>query len=103
MAFDYAGISDVGDLFGSEFDADDEGKARILVVAIRTPDDLQTCVFGHTVPSKGVDTDRFAFDCLVEDILWTGYTNVMLKSDNEPAILQLLIASLRELRINGLQ
>ena len=30
-------------------------------------------------------------------------TRVMLKNDNEPAILKLLIESLRELRVNGLE
>ena len=34
--------------------------------------------------------------------MWSGYSRVMLKSDNEPAILQLLLESLRELRISGL-
>ena len=32
-----------------------------------------------------------------------GYTKVILKSDNEPAILKLLVESLRELQIVGLE
>ena len=52
-------------------------------------------------PQKGVDEDQFAVDCLVGDIVWIGYSNVLLKSDNEPAILKLLQASLKELRSNG--
>ena len=64
---------------------------------------LQSCVFGHVVPSKGVDRDRYSVDCLVQDVLWTGYARVLLKSDNEVAILKLLIESLRELRISGLE
>ena len=76
---------------------------RVLVVGLRTPDDRQSCAFGHVVPCKGVDTDQYAVDCLVSDILWAGYTTIMLKSDNEPAILKLLIESLRELRVNGLK
>ena len=39
----------------------------------------------------------------MNDILWLGHTKVVLKSDNEPAILKLLIESLRELRVNGLE
>ena len=103
VAFDYASMSDIGDLFGSDVEVEDDTRVRLLIVAMRTPDDLQTCVFGHVIPAKGVDIDKFSVDCLVEDILWSEYTSVMLKSDNEPAILQLLIAALRELRINGLK
>jgi len=82
VAFDYAGIKNNGefvspvDLKGME---DDESVARILVVALRTPDDRQSCVFGHVVPCKGVDRDKFSVDCLVSDIVWTGYTRVVLK------------------------
>ena len=106
VVFDYAGIKNNGEfvspveLKGME---DDESIARVLVVALRTPDDRQSCVFGHTVPCKGVDRDKFSVDCLVSDIVWTGYTRVLLKLDNEPAILKLLIESLKELRVNGLE
>ena len=75
----------------------------MLVVSIRCGDNRQSCVFGHIVPHKGVDEEKFAVDCLVGDILWTGFISVMLKSDNEAAILALLIESLKELRINGLK
>ena len=51
-------------------------------------------VFGHVVPRKGIDDKRFAVDALVSDIVWLGHTKVILKSDNEPAILKLLSESL---------
>ena len=106
VSFEYAGIKDDGEFVSSlelKDLEDDESVARVLVVALRTPDDRQSCVMGHIVPCKGVDRDKFSVDCLVSDIVWTGYTRVMLKSDNEPAILKLLIESLKELRINGLE
>ena len=107
VAFDYAGIRDncefVDPVELKGVPVDEESVARILVVALRTPDDRQSCVFGHVVPCKGVDRDKFAVDCLVSDIVWRGYTRVMLKSDNEPAILKLLMESLKELRVNGLE
>ena len=81
IAFDYKGLSDKGNLVEG-----DEVAARVLVVRDRRG----KCVHGHLVPQKGVDIDRFAVDCLVQDILWAGYTRVMLKSDNEKAILKLL-------------
>ena len=38
---------------------------------------------------------------LVEDVRWLGYAKLILKSDNEPAIVKLLSEALRELRIEG--
>ena len=59
------------------------------------------CTFAHVVPRKGVDEDRYAADRLAKDIAWLGHTRVILKSDNEPAILNLLGEVLKALRING--
>ena len=73
--------------------SDDDSATRVLVVRDRKG----KCVHGHVVPQKGVDADRFAVDCLVQDILWAGYTKVILKSDNEKAILKLLSERLRDL------
>ena len=103
VCFDYKPLSDVGDVGGLKYDPEDESTTCVLVVAIRTSDDRQSCVFGHLVPAKGVDIDKFSVDFIVGDILWTGYTKVLLKSDNEPAIFKLLVEALRELRVNGLE
>ena len=37
------------------------------------------------------------------DVVWIGYTKVMLKTDNAPAILKLLKESLRGLRVEVLE
>ena len=72
VAFDYAGVRGNGEfvnpieLKGVE---DDESVARMLVVALRTHDDRQSCVFGHVVSCKGVDREKFTVDCLVSDIV----------------------------------
>ena len=57
----------------------------------------------HPNQHKGVELNIFAVDCLVGDILWVVYTRVLLKSDNEKAIVKLLVEALRELRVNGLE
>ena len=51
------------------------------------------------VPQKGIDEKGFAVSSLVEDVRWLGYTKLILKSNNEPAIVKLLSEALRELRI----
>ena len=63
---------------------------------------LSKAVFGHVVQKKGLHKKGFAVDTIVVGIKSLGYTKVMLKSDNEPAILKLLAGSLRGLQINGL-
>ena len=40
---------------------------------------------------------------MVQDVKWVGYSNITLKSDNEPAIVKLLSESFREMRIHGLE
>ena len=41
--------------------------------------------------------------CLVDDIQWLGYSRVILKSDNEPSIVQLLREALKALRVQGMK
>lgn len=72
--------------------------AKVLVVR----DDRSKSVFGHVVPVKGLDEKGYAVDELVRDVTWLGYSRLVLKSDNEPAIVKLLGEALRELRIAGI-
>ena len=55
------------------------------------------------MPQKGVDADRYAVERLVRDIQWLGHTRVILKSDNEKAILKLLTEVLKDLRVSSLE
>ena len=52
VSFDYAGLSDKGEVVELKFEPGDESATKVLVVALRTADDRQTCVFGHVVPQK---------------------------------------------------
>ena len=38
---------------------------------------------------------------VAEDVLWLGYSNVLLKSDIEPAIVKLLKGALATLKVSG--
>ena len=66
-------------------------------------DSASKAVFGHVVPRKGIDEKGLDVDAIVEDAKWLGYTKIMLKTDNEPAIMKLPTELLRELRIQGLE
>ena len=43
----------------------------------------------------------FAVDAIVESVLWLGYSRVIRKSDNEPAIMKLLQEGLGALKVGG--
>ena len=60
-------------------------------------------MFAHAVPKKRVDDKRFAVDIIVDDVLWLGYAKVILKSDDEPAIIKLLKEALAALKVSGLE
>ena len=77
---------------------DDEEALKLLIVK----DSLSRAGVAHAVPKKGVDDKRFAVDIIVEDILWLGYAKVILKSDNEPAIMKSLKETLAALKVSGL-
>ena len=56
-------------------------------------------IFAHAVRNKGVGEDSYAVDCLVQDLNWLGYSHVILKSDNEKAVVNLLRQALKTYRI----
>ena len=59
------------------------------------------CLFAHIVPQKGVDSDGYAVEQLKKDILWLGHAKVVIRSDNEPAILRMVDKVTQALRASG--
>ena len=56
-------------------------------------------MFAHAVVAKGSDDDGYAVSRMAEDIAWLGHTKIILKSDNERAIVKVLKDSLRTARV----
>ena len=56
-------------------------------------------MFAHAVEAKGADEDGYAVSRLIGDIAWVGHTKIILKSDNEPAIVKVLKDPLRSARV----
>ena len=77
---------------------DDPNALKVLVVK----DTRSKSVFSFAVPQKGIDQKRFAVDVIFESVLWFGYSRVILKSDNEPAIMKLLQEALGALTVIGI-
>ena len=98
VSFDYAFIGDKGNI-ENQIEADGEpGAIKVLIVR----DNKSKALFAHTVPVKGADEEGFAVKAIVDDVKWLGYSKLVLKTDNEPAILKLLQESLRDLRVEGI-
>ena len=96
VAFDYLFVNNKGIFTRSEFvDDGDTGGVNILVVR----DCKYKNNFAHVVPFKGVDEGKYVVDMLVDDIKWLGFTRVILKSDNEPAIVKLCEEALKDIRV----
>ena len=97
---DYAFLTKMGHIVKEGEECwNDPDTLKMLIVK----DALSKSVFAHAVPKKGVDEKRFAVDMVVRDCLWRGYSKMLLKSDNEPAIVALLKQALASLKIEGLE
>ena len=89
------------------FARDPDGDARLeaaivegtIVKCIILKDLKSKCMFAWVVPQKGRDASGFVVDLLSSAIKWLGYSNVLLKSDNEPAVLSVLRDTLRAIRV----
>ena len=57
-------------------------------------------MFAHVVPVKGLGADRYAVEKLRRDIIWLGYRRIIVRTDNEPAIVALLHGVLQTLKID---
>ena len=63
-----------------------KGALRVLIVR----DLISKALFAYAVEKKGLDEKGYIVDAIVADVLWTGYSKVILKSDHEAAMLQVL-------------
>ena len=102
VAFDHCFVNDKGMFTRAELETagiEMAGQVKVLVVK----DCKSKCTFAHVVPSKGIDEKRYAVDIIVEDVTWLGYTKLILKSDNEPAIVKLAEEALRDLRMEPIE
>ena len=75
-----------------------EEHLKVLVVY----DSKSRSLFAHAVPKKGPDEQGYVVECFVDDILWLGYASVIVRSDNEPAIVRLVTDVLAASKVKGL-
>ena len=97
VSCDYCFIEDKADIETQAEAEAEPGSIKVLVVH----DNRSKAVFAHVVPVKGGDEGGFAVKAIVDDVVWLGYSKVVLNTDNEPAIFKLLQESLRDLQVEG--
>ena len=105
IAFDYLFATRRGCYTREEWATEEvRQEAREKALKILVVRDLKSkATFAHAVPVKGIDEKNYAVDSIVSDVKYCGYSRVILKSDNEPAIVSLLQEALKGLRAEGLE
>ena len=103
VSFDYMFVTQSNVYTREDWSACEERDigSKLLLKVLVVMDMRSKAIFAHAMPSKGDDERGFAVRCLVDDVLWLGYSRVILKSDNEPAIAKLLKESFKVLRVEG--
>ena len=95
IGFDYLIITKSGVYLEGEASSE-EALSKILVCK----DFMSKYIFAHAVSVKGAGFDRYAIEKLKNDIAWLGYSRVILRSDNGPAIIELLRETLKDLKVD---
>ena len=76
----------------------EEEKAEALTVLV-IYDSHSRGLFAHAVPCKGAGLDNYAADRICAEIAWLGYPRVILRSDNETSLVQVVTNALKILRV----
>ena len=100
MSCDYAYLTKNGIFAREELAAEErEGASRILVMycsATHTP-------FADGVPRKGADAEGYVVECLKRNVFWLGHFTVTIRSDNEPALVQVVERAIAALKMSGVE
>ena len=100
VAFDYLFVIREGVYTREEFDEAANGDQWLKILGVR--DSKSGSMFAHGVPWKGLDDKGFIVRCVADDDPWLGYSRVIWKSDNEPAIVAVLKVTLKAVRVYGI-
>ena len=100
VEFDYVFVTNKEVYRREELDDEAMKKAAVKILVVK--DRKGKAIFAHVVLQNGVDVDGYSVARLVDDIKWLGYTKLLLRSDNEAAIISLLTAALRKLKTEGI-
>ena len=98
LSCDYRFITPKGVFARSEIGDDGQSEALKVMVAYcshtKSP-------FAHAAPRKGEDDEGYMVDQLVLDIPWLGHARIVIRSDNEPAVLKVVDRVLAAAKAKG--
>ena len=77
----------------------EEGRAKgELIKCVLIRDFESKIIFAHCVPCKGLDEEDYVVGLVTADIRWLGYTQMILKGDNEKALQALIARTVKKLK-----
>ena len=98
ISCDYLYITASGIFLRTELGEEErDGALRVLVLFCGTSKSM----FAHAVPKKGVDPNVYVTEQIRQDVLWLGHSQVTIRGDNEPALVQVIDAALAALKVSG--
>ena len=68
----------------------ESGKMREEMTVMVVKDRMSGCIFSIPVPQKGMDPHEYATRQLLKKLNWLGYIEVIIKSDNEAALIKVI-------------
>ena len=71
---------------------------RKIIKCLIACDYESKAVFAIVIAQKGHDDNGYAANFILDVVKWLGYTTIMVKSDNEPAMLRLVQVAVEKLR-----
>ena len=77
----------------------EEGEESENVKCLMIRDRMTKCIFAMVIPQKGVDQDRWVVKQVVEAIEWLGHSKVLVKNDQERALVSLVREALKDLKV----
>jgi hypothetical protein len=91
-----------------ELEDDARGHARVqqlmddkeIVKCLIVCDYTSKAVFATVIGQKGHDDEEYSVNFILEAIKWLGYSTIIVKSDNEPAMLKLVKVAVQRLRVS---
>ena len=91
-------ITQNGIFFRIELSEEEHGKALTVLVLYCS---ATRSIFAHAVLNEGLDPDGYIVGKIRDDVLWLGHLKVMIRSDNEPALLHVVDTALAASNAKG--
>ena len=102
ISCDYLFIKHKGVFSRDELNENEREKALTVLVLYCS---ATRSIFAHAVPRKGLNhglgPEGYLIEQIREDVLWLGHPQIMIRSDNEPALLQVVDRALMALKAKG--